>query len=240
MTHLIFVTSEKGGQGKSVVCKCLADYAHWQNKAISIFDTDSTNPDVYKTYPDRAKLVMLSEAEALQDYANDIMEAATKTDVLVNCRASVFRALRHWFENNNILEIAAEEDMRVVNAFVTDGEPESLSMLKENLKYFRDQVQHIVLRNYGTARIKDAEVMWQTFDQDTDLQRLLKSYGATVLDFPDLYGNAEMLAIKEKNLSFWKATQSADFQLIPRKRIQKFITKAFMVIEQGAFFSISA
>ncbi|MEO1299847.1 MAG: hypothetical protein AAFW75_29570 [Cyanobacteria bacterium J06636_16] len=238
MTHIILVTSEKGGQGKSVVSKCLVDYATSQNKPLSIFDTDSTNPDVYRTYPDRAQLALLSEAEALQDYANSIVEAAVDTDVVVNCRASVFMTMRHWFEKNNILDIAADEGMKFVIAFVTDGEPESLTMLKENMKYFRDQVDYIVLRNLGTARIKDTQIVWRTFDQDTDLQRLLKEYDAQVLDFPAMYGNAEMLTIKEQHLSFWKASQSSTFKLIPRKRIHRFIMDAFEVLEEGSFFSV--
>lgn len=238
MTHIILVTSEKGGQGKSVVSKCLVDYAISQNKPVNIFDTDSTNPDVYRTYPDRAQLALLSEAEALQDYANSIIEAAVNTDVVVNCRASVFLTMRHWFENNNILDIAADEGMKFILAFVTDGEPESLTMLKENMKYFRDQVEYVVLRNLGTARIKDTQIVWRTFDQDTDLQRLLKEYDATVLDFPAMYGNTEMLTIKEQHLSFWKASQSADFKLIPRKRIHRFISDAFEVLSKASFFSI--
>lgn len=238
MTNIIFVTSEKGGQGKSVVCKCLADYAIRHNKPISIFDTDSTNPDVYQAYPERAQQALFSESEALQDYANSIIEAAVDADVVVNCRASVFLTMRHWFENNNILELAAEENMKFIMAFVTDGEPESLGMLKENLKYFRDRVRHVVLRNLGTARVKDMQVVWRTFDEDLDLQNLIKEYNATVLDFPAMYGNAEMLTIKEKHLSFWKASQSSEFKLIPRKRIETFIFQAFKAITQGSFFSI--
>lgn len=238
MTHIILVTSEKGGQGKSVVGKCLIDYAIQNNKPLNIFDTDSTNPDVYRTYPNRAQLALLSESEAYQDYANSIIEAAVNTDVIVNCRASVFMTMRHWFEKNHILEIAAEEGMKFVVAFVTDGEPESLTMLKENIKYFRDQVRYVVLRNLGTARIRDEQIVWRTFDQDADLQQLLKEHQATVLDFPSMYGHAEMLTIKEGHLSFWDASQSADFKLIPRKRIYRFISEAFDVIKQGAFFSI--
>ncbi|MEM9003322.1 MAG: hypothetical protein AAGE59_07320 [Cyanobacteria bacterium P01_F01_bin.86] len=240
MTHIILVTSEKGGQGKSVVAKCLIDYATSQNKPLNIFDTDSTNPDVYRTYPDRAQLALLSEAEALQDYANSIIEAAVDTDVVVNCRASVFMTMRHWFEKNNILDIADDEGMKFVIAFVTDGEPESLTMLKENMKYFREQVDYIVLRNLGTARIKDTQIVWRTFDQDTELQRLIKEYNATVLDFPAMYGNAEMLTIKEQHLSFWSASQSSNFKLIPRKRIHRFISDAFAVLEKGAFFSLTS
>lgn len=240
MTNIILVTSEKGGQGKSVVCKCLADYSIRQNKPLTIFDTDSTNPDVYRAYPDRAQLALFSEAEALQDYANAIIEAAVDTDVMVNCRASIFLALRHWFENNNILELTAEEDMKFIMAFVTDGEPESLAMLKENLKYFRDRVRHVIFRNHGTARIKDMQMVWRTFNQDSDLQRLIEDCNAIVLDFPAMYGNSEMLTIKEQNLSFWKASQSPEFKLIPRKRIQTFLSEAFKVIAQGGFFSFAS
>lgn len=238
MTNIILVTSEKGGQGKSVVCKCLADYAMRQNKSLAIFDTDSTNPDVYKAYPERAQLAFFSESEALQDYANSIVEAAVDSDVLVNCRASVFLAMRHWFENNNIFELAAEEGMTFVMTFVTDGEPESLNMLKENLRYFQGKVRFMVLRNLGTARVKDMQLVWRSFDQDSDLQSLLKDCNATVLDFPAMYGNAEMLTIKEQNLSFLKASQDSSFKLVPRKRIGTFLSQAFKVIAQGNFFSI--
>lgn len=227
---IYLVTSEKGGQGKSVVCKSLVDYADQLQHPIQIFDCDATNPDVYDTYPNRAKVAYFSEAEEYEDYANGIYEAAQDSDVIVNCPAAVFRSLQSWFEKNSIFALAEEEEIAFAIIFVSDGEPESLNMLQLTLDYFDAKVQHIVLLNEGVLRVRDPAQRWDTFETNTALQENLDAVRANVVCFPKMLGNVQMNQIKDDNLSFLAASQDKErFKSIPRRRIRDFVKAAFAV-----------
>lgn len=238
------ITSEKGGQGKSMVCKTLADYAESKGINIALFDSDATNPDVYRTYPDKTQLALFSEGRAYEDAANSIVEAALESDAVVNCPASVFRAMQHWFDKNLILDIAEEEGFTFNIVFVSDGEPESLLMLKQNLEYFKAGVNHIILLNFGTIGVFKDETnqekwrdKWVTFYADKVLQEQLSFYNASVFEFPELYGDSTVQNIKADNLSFLEAQETLEG--VDRYRTKAFIKQAFPLIESGGFFLLN-
>lgn len=236
--RIYLITSEKGGQGKSVICKAFVDYADQLQHPIQIFDCDATNPDVYDTHPNRAKVAYFSEAEEYEDYANGIYEAAQDADVIVNCPAAVFRGLQSWFEKNSIFALAEEEGISFTVIFVSDGEPESLSMLQLTLQYFGTKVQHIVLLNEGVLRVRDPDKQWATFETNAALQEKLNAVGAIVAYFPKMLGNVQMSEIKDNNLSFLAASHDKErFKSIPRMRIRDFVKAAFAAFAELNLFT---
>ena len=50
MNDLIFCTGFKGGIGKSFMTAAVVDYLSSKNDNIVVVDTDSTIPDVFKTF----------------------------------------------------------------------------------------------------------------------------------------------------------------------------------------------
>ena len=55
MNDLIFCTGFKGGIGKSFMTAAVVDYLSSKNDNIVVVDTDSTIPDVFKTFKETYK-----------------------------------------------------------------------------------------------------------------------------------------------------------------------------------------
>lgn len=223
-------TGEKGGVGKSFVCRAAIQYCLDKEIDFVAFDTDRSNPDVRRIYgkEGRCKLAVFSEGEKYEDAANQIYNTALQQRVLVNMPAQVFPALKVWFENNDLLAIAPDDGITFTFWFVIDGGFDSLSLLQKSLQYFKGEVRHIVVKNYG--KTDDFEA----FSQDAALQALLEQHKATVIDFPKMIGSVERNTLDAASLTFGEALEYGPFTSIARQRVRKFLREAFTAFETAA------
>ena len=125
-----------------------------------------------------------------------------------------------------MLSIAQDEDIRFIFFFVTDGGYDSLKLLTQSLSYFDGRAQHVVVRNHGITEDFEA------FDQDTNLQRLIKKYKTPVLDFPKLIGSVERNRLDAESIPFGKALTLDGFNSISRQRIRKFLRESAAMFDQ--------
>lgn len=172
------------------------------------------------------ELGVFSEGAQYEDTANSIYNTALKTRTLVNLSAQVLPAMKLWFENNDLFEIAQEDGVDFVLWFVTDGGFDSLNLLGKSLEYFQNRVKHIVVKNHGTGGDD-----WEPFDDDDHLQGLIADYGATVIDFPRFIGNSTRNQIDAENLTFGEARESQSFGSIGRQRVKKFLREAYAAFD---------
>lgn len=220
---------EKGGVGKSLVCRTVVQYLLDQGQPFRLFETDRSNPDVKRIYGDLTdcKFGIFSEAEKYEDTANQIFNTALEHRVLVNLPAQVLPALRQWFQANEIFELAAENGVALNIWFISDGGYDSLNLLEKSLEFFTDRARHIVVKNYG--KTED----WEAFEQNRTLQKLLKKYPVTEIDFPKFLGSVVRNTVDEQSLPFGKALEYEGFSLIERQRVRKFLREAYAAIEQA-------
>jgi hypothetical protein len=223
---------EKGGVGKSLVCRAAVQYHLDNDLDVSVFDTDRSNPDVRRIYGTAAKcrVAVFSEGEKYEDKANQIYNAALKKRVLCNLPAQVMIPVRNWFENNELLEIAAEDKVSFYQWFVSDGGYDSLNLLGKSLEVFGPSVKHIVVKNNG--KTDD----WEAFEQDDNLQALLSEHKAVVVDFPKFIGSVERNRIDGENMTFAKAREDKKFGSISRQRVKKFLREAYAAFEEAGVF----
>lgn len=228
MAEIFLFGGEKGGTGKSFVCRCGVQYHLDNNISLNVYDTDRSNPDLKRIYGRSidVKLGVFSEGVRYEDTANSIYNTAIATRTLVNLSAQVFPAMKLWFENNDLFEIAQEDGVNFVLWFVTDGGYDSLNLLGKSLEYFQDRAKHIVVKNHGTGGDD-----WEPLNGDDRLQGLIADYGATVIDFPRFIGNSTRNRIDAENLTFGEARESQSFGSIGRQRVKKFLREAYTAFE---------
>lgn len=233
VAELILFGGEKGGVGKSMVCKTAIQYHLDRGLNFVCFDTDRSNPDVYRTYSKvtECNLGIFSEAEKYEDTANAIFNAALSHRVLVNLPAQVFIPIKNWFAQNELLEISQEAGVTFQLWHVMDGGYDSLTLLRKTIEHFKDGMQYIVVKNYG--KTED----WDAFEQDKDLQKLLKKYKCSILFFPKFIGSVVRNRIDAESLPFAKAIDFEGFSLIERQRVRKFLKEAYAVFEESKVFS---
>ncbi len=235
--QIIDVGGEKGGIGKSIVCRTLADYHNERGLPFTLFDTDRSNPDVWRVFQDQGcELAIFSEARRFQDAANPIFNAAQDGRVLVNLPAQVLPAMKEWFEKNEILDIARDAGIQFVLVFVTDGEYDSLSLLRKTLEYFQADVQHLVVKNNGVVKSEDARTAWANFEADEQLNALIAQVKAKVMEFPAFHGDTELMTIDNQSLTFRKALSYSGFGLISRQRVKNFLRAAYAAFDATELF----
>ena len=235
--EIVMVGGEKGGVGKSMVCKTLVEYHIERDLPFTVFDTDRSNPDVWRLFQDRGcELAIFSEARRFQDAANPIFNAALDGRVLVNLPAQVFPSMKEWFDKNEILHIAREEGIQFILVFVTDGEYDSLSLLRKLLKHFQARVRHLVVKNNGAVKSEDERAGWSAFYEDDVLQDLITQVKANVIEFPAFHGDAELMTIDSQSLTFRKALSYKGFGLISRQRVRNFLRQANAAFDAAALF----
>jgi len=226
MPAIHFFGGEKGGVGKSFVCRAALEYLLKHQASLAVFDTDRSNPDVRRIYGDMGcRVAVFSEGEKHEDKANAIYNAAIEKRVLVNLPAQVFIPFRDWFARNELLEIAVEDGVKFYYWFVCDGGYDSLKLLAKSLEYFQDNVPHILVKNWG--KCDD----WEPLDNDEVLQSLISRYRVRVIDFPKFIGNADRNAIDALSLTFGEATRYQKFGSISRQRVKRFLREAYAAFD---------
>lgn len=226
MATLCLIAGEKGGVGKSFVCRTLVDYCLATAIEFVIFDTDRSNPDVWKVYKDRAscRRAVLSEAERLESAANAIFNSAIEQRTLVNLPAQAMPALKTVLEEEDMFTFMAIHGISLVLWFVTDGSLESIKSLKNSLTYFEGSAQHIVVKNHGLRQD------WNVFETDNELKKLLKRAGCPIVEFPKFKGNDTKEVIEARNLTLTEALSEPTFSPVFRHRVFVFRKKAHQII----------
>ncbi|MFP5275377.1 hypothetical protein [Coleofasciculus sp.] len=100
------VDGEKGGTGKSFLCKTMVEYCLGQKLPFVLIDTDRTNPDVLEVYADKcpAYKCFFSENEENVDSADPILYRAMEGNhVIVNLPSQIYTFVSEWFERTGIL-----------------------------------------------------------------------------------------------------------------------------------------
>lgn len=231
MAKLHSFGGEKGGVGKSFVCRAASQYHIDKGNEFVLFDADRSNPDVKRIYRSLGcREAIFSEREKYEDKANSIYVSAQKKCTLVNLPAQIFVPFKEWFEKNELVEIASADGVSFCHWFVSDGGYDSLNLLSESLQYFKTDIQHVLVKNWG--RCDD----WEAFHKDDYLQGMLKDYAVKIIDFPKFVGNADRNSIDAKSLTFGDAKDFKGFNSISRQRVKSFLNKAYQAFDEAGVF----
>ena len=228
MSTVHFVGGEKGGVGKSVVARLLAQLFIERNLAFAALDADLSHGALMRYYADYARAVDLTQL----DSADQIMDSALGSDrrVLVDLPAQSHRFLRRWVDTADVLSYAQEMGVRLVFWHVTDGGYDSVSHLEQLLSLLGTAVQCVVVKNQGRSHD------FTQFDASPAQRRLLE-LGGQVATLPELDA-AAMYKIDRFGSSFWAAIYTSDGEraLTPmeRRRAKLWLDRAHAALEQVA------
>jgi hypothetical protein len=235
MADLHLFGGEKGGVGKSFVCRAVIEYlVQKHSDPFTVFETDRSNDDVKRIYSKAVpvKLGIFSESEKLEDSANAIYNRACEQRVICNLPAQVFPAIRQWWDVNQLAEIAPADDVRFYLWFVSDGGFDSLTLLEKSLEFFGEDVHHLLVKNWG--RCDD----WAAVDDDEDVQALLARYRVPMVEFPKCHGSKTRNKMDKESLTFGEALSRNPpvFDSINRSRVSRFLHEAFAAFERAGVF----
>jgi len=156
MARLHFIGGEKGGVGKSVVARILAQYFIDRQIPFLGFDTDKSHGSLLRFYSEFAAPVVIDRYEGL----DRIVEAAAEQPerrIIVDLAAQTHRFLAQWMEDSGLLEIRDELDVSLTYWHVMDSGRDSADLLVKLLDQFGDSLPLVVVLN--EVRVGDFTIL---------------------------------------------------------------------------------
>lgn len=225
MSTVHWVGGEKGGVGKSVVARVLAQLFIDRNLPFAALDADASHGAMLRYYADCTRAVDLETFTS----ADQIMDRALAADrrVLVDLPAQSARLLRRWMDAGDVVHFAKEMDVRMVFWHVTDGGFDSVKELERLVKTFGAALQYVVVKNLG--RSPD----FRQLDDSPGLHALLGA-GGKVVEMPALDATT-MYEIDRFGSSFWAAINTSEgewaLSATARRRTQRWLTQCYAALQ---------
>jgi len=229
MAHIHFIGGEKGGVGKSLVARILAQYLIDHKRQFLGFDTDKSHGALMRFYAGYASPVVVDRYESL----DAIVEAAIaepNRSILVDMAAQTQDALTQWMDDSALIELSSEMGLGLTYWHVMDSGRDSVDLLKKLLDRFGSRLNYVLVQNH--IRGDNFDIL----EASGEKKRALELH-ARVINIKRLH-EASMVKIDGHSSSFWSATQSTDehaLGLLERQRVKMWLKNAYGEIDALRF-----
>jgi len=226
MSSINFIGGEKGGVGKSVTARVLAQYFIDRNRPFVGFDTDRSHGSFTRFYEGFASPVVVDSFEGLDTIVNGF-EANPNQNVIVDLAAQTLAPLASWIKESDLFDVFKELNVAVNFWHVMDDGRDSTDLLGALIDTFGTQPNYIVVQNYGRG---------SDFGMLLGSPSLAKANaaGAQVIAMPRLH-ETSMRKIDAQNTSFWKAVNDksgpAALGLLERQRVKTWLATAYATFD---------
>lgn len=222
MSAINFIGGEKGGVGKSVMSRVIAQYFIDQQMPFVGFDTDRSHATFRRFYGDYAAPTVIDDYSSLDRIAEAISEDP-KRQVLVDLAAQTMPALSRWMDDSGLVGLLAEERIPLRFWHVMDDGKDSLALLSTLLATYGSALQYVVVLNHGRG------ADFRTFHASEAKTAALEE-GATIIELRRLH-EATMRKIDRHDTSFWAAMNHRGGEqalgLLERQRLKVWLARSY-------------
>ena len=225
-TNIHLIGGEKGGVGKSLVARIVAQYLIDKELPFLGFDTDRSHGALMRFYAGYASPVLVDNYEAL----DTIVEAAVdepERRILVDLAAQTHDPLVRWMDDAGVINLADELGLGLHYWHVMDSGKDSVDLLKKLLDRFGTGLRYVLVRNQ--VRGNDFSVLEQSGEQAR-----AEALGAKVVTIKRLHEGV-INKIDSGSSSFWKAKTSdkdtTGLGLMDRQRVKMWLRDSFREID---------
>ena len=224
--HVHLIGGEKGGVGKSMVSRLLAQYFIDHDIPFLGFDTDRSHGSLMRFYAGYASPVLIDRYEALDTIIESSIDQPGRR-VLVDLAAQTHEPLTKWMEESGVLDLADVSGLAIHYWHVMDSGRDSVDLLKRLLDRFGHRLRYVLVRNQ--LRGDD----FSQLEQSGELERAL-GLGAKVVNLKRLH-DAVVQKIDASNSSFWSAkngggSTAGKLGLMERQRLKLWMNHAYAEI----------
>lgn len=227
MNKIHMIGGEKGGVGKSVVARVVAQYLIDKSIPFLGFDTDRSHGSLMRFYSDFASPVVVDSYESLDAIVEAAAEQADKR-VLVDLAAQTHEPLVKWMDDSGVLETAEELGVAFSYWHVMDNGKDSVDLLKKLLDRFGTRLNYVIVLNQ--LRGENFEI----FDQSGERERAV-GLNAHIITLKRLH-EPVINKIDAGSTSFWAAknrstTDVKGLGLLERQRVKLWLRNAYEQID---------
>lgn len=223
MSQLHFIGGEKGGVGKSMVSRILAQYFIDHALPFTGYDSDRSHGALMRFYAGYASPVVID------DYANldRVVEAAAAggdARVLVDLAAQTHHALMRWMDDSGLIELAPEAGLSITYWHVMDAGRDSVDLLRRLLDTLGGRVAIVLVLNALRGDRFDM------LEASGERERAL-ALGARIVTLGHL-DDGTVQKIDARDTSFWAALNppqagGAALGLLERQRVKVWLNRAY-------------
>lgn len=227
MRTIHLIGGEKGGVGKSVVARVLAQYMIGNKIPFIGFDTDRSHGSLLRFYSDYASPTMIDNYQSL----DAIMEAAVENPehrILVDLAAQTHYPLAKWVDESGVLELAQELGISLAYWNVMDSGKDCVDLLDKLLNQYGSRLNYILVLN----QLRDDSF---TILESSGVKERALALNARVITLKRLHAPV-MTKIDRNSSSFWAAmnkdTENLDaLGLLERQRVKMWLRHAYSQIQ---------
>jgi len=223
--HLI--GGEKGGVGKSMVARLLAQYFIDHAMPFVGYDTDRSHGALLRYYTGYASPVLADRYEALDAIVESAAEEPGRR-VLVDLAAQTHAPLVKWMDESGVLDLAELNGMAIHYWHVMDSGRDSVDLLARLLDHFGARLRYVLVKN---------QIRGDDFSQleKSGEQARAVAFGAQIITLKHLH-DPVVQKIDAANASFWAAKNVTDkggpgLGLMERQRLKMWLAHAMAEID---------
>ena len=223
MANIHLIGGEKGGVGKSVVARVIAQYFIDRGQSFLGFDTDRSHGSLLRFYSDYASPVVVDHYESL----DTIIEAATENPdkrILVDLAAQTHDPLVKWMDESGVLEATGDLGITLTYWHVMDSGRDSVDLLKKLLDRFGSRLNYVIVLN---------QLRGENFDlfEKSGEREHAQSLHARIISLRRLH-EPVINKIDAGSTSFWAAknkstTELAGLGILESQRVKVWLNNAY-------------
>ena len=230
MSSMHFIGGEKGGVGKSVVSRVLAQYFIDHSQPFVGFDTDRSHTSFARFYADYASPVIVDTYEGL-DRIVSIFESededTPKPHVIVDLAAQTAAPLARWIKESDLINLMQSMQISVNFWHVAEAGKDSVDLLDRLIKTFGAGPNYVVVKNEGRGTdFKQLEA--------SEALKDARALGAKTMRLAQLH-EGSMRKIDRGNASFWAAihtkTGNDALGMLERQRVKFWLKDAYTALD---------
>jgi hypothetical protein len=222
MAGIEFIGGEKGGVGKSVLARVMAQYSIDHGQRFIGFDTDRSHSTFLRFYGEFAARTEVDQAVSL-DQIVEASLAEPERRVIVDLAAQTMPALSRWIDDAGVLEVLAEQGVAVRYWHVMDDGVDALALLDRLLDAYGTTMRIVVVLNHGRGG------NFSAFHGSPTKTKAIER-GVAMIELRALQ-EAAMHKIDQHGTSFWAAiNRRGDEQtlgLLERQRVKVWLARAY-------------
>jgi hypothetical protein len=228
MTNIHLVGGEKGGVGKSLVARLLAQYFIDHSIPFLGFDSDRSHGALMRFYAGFASPVLVDRYETLDAIVEAAMEHRERR-ILVDLAAQTQEPLTRWMDESQLLSLAPELGLDIRYWHVMDNGRDSVDLLKRLFDQYEGRLHYVIVQNQ--LRGDDFEIL-----KASGLLERAQTLNARVIAIKRLQ-ESSMTRIDAGSNSFWTATQPEDqggmkLGILERQRVRSWLKSAYEALSQ--------
>jgi hypothetical protein len=227
LANIHLIGGEKGGVGKSLVARVLAQYLIDHSLPFLGFDSDRSHGALLRFYSGYASPVLIDSYESL----DVIVEAAAEDPerrILVDLAAQTQQPLTKWMEESQLLEVAPELGLNIRYWHVMDSGRDSVDLLQRLLDRHGKRLKYVLVLNQ--LRGEDFTIL-----EASGLRTRAVEHEAQIISIKRLH-EPTMTKIDANSASFW-AAKSGDkdytgLGLLERQRVKGWLKNVYEELDK--------